>query len=146
MEISVRTREFVNKIDAFSNHKLKHSEQVGLLIELARANRQEEKIEKIAFLAKFLWNVYEILKRSNSETEGYEKLTNEFNENLENFISRVNEIIATASSEERQDFSSTFLAKTAGSFENLLSLIYDFSWVKNWSIEQRVSVRGMARG
>ncbi len=144
MEISLETKDLVKRIDAFSNHKLKHPETLCLLLELARANDQNEKIEKIAFLSKFLWNAYGILKRSNSETEGYEKLTSEFKGNLEKFISRVKELIEAAPSEEKQNLSSTFLATTGEGFENLISLVCDFSWVKNWYIDQKASTRGVA--
>jgi hypothetical protein len=146
MEISIGTREFVNEIDTFSNQKLQHPDAVSLLIEVARASGHEEKIEKVAFLGKFLWSVYGILKRSTSETEGYEKLTKEFKENLEEFISRLSEIIAGAPPEERTNFSSIFLAKTSGSLENLLALISDFRWVKNWSLEHKASGREPAGG
>ncbi len=139
MEISVETRDFVEQIDNFSHHKLTHRDAFTMLIELGRHNNQQRRIEEIAFLSKFLSNTYGILKRSTSETEGYEKLTREFQDNLNKLIDELKKLIEAASEETKENFSSTFLTMSTESFKNLLDLLYDFSWLKNWYIEKKLS-------
>ncbi len=139
MEISVETRDFVEQIDTFSHHKLTQRDAFTMLIELGRRNNQQRRIEEIAFLSKFLSNTYGILKRSTSETEGYEKLTREFQDNLNKAIDELRKLIEAAPEETKEIFSSTFLTMSTQSFKNLLDLLYDFSWVKNWYIEKKSS-------
>lgn len=137
MEISVETKDFVERLDSFSHHKLTHRDAFTMLIELGRHSNQQRRIEEIAFLSKFLSNTYGILKRSTSETEGYEKLTREFQENLNKVTDELKKLIELAPEDTKENFSSTFLTMSTQSFENLLDLLHDFSWLKNWYIEKK---------
>jgi hypothetical protein len=137
MEISRETREFVQQIDALSNHRLANQEDVAALVELAQATDQRTRLEQIAFLAKFLSNTHAILKRGNSDTEGYDKLSSEFRVNLEKAVGELKSLIEEAPAAFKKSFSSRFLMLTGESFENLLSLLYDLSWIKNWYIDRK---------
>jgi hypothetical protein len=137
MEISRETRDFVQQIDALSNHTLANWEDVVALVELAQATDQRTRLEQIAFLAKFLSNTHAILKRSNSDTEGYDKLSSEFQVNLEKAVGELKSLIGEAPAAFKKSFSSRFLMLTGESFENLLSLLYDLSWIKNWYIDRK---------
>lgn len=139
MEISIETKEFVNRLDNFSHHKLKNLDSVSLLIELARANDQWQWLKNIAFLSKFLSNVHGILQRSPSEAEECVRLKDEFRSNLEKVAVELKAFIEMAPMEIREKFSSTYLSLTVESVESLVALLYDLSWVKNWSIDQAES-------
>lgn len=140
MEISLETQEFVRQIDDFSHHKLTYRAEVATLIELARWKKEEHRISEIAFLAKFLSNAYGILKRSSPETQGYEKLTKEFQENLDKAVQELRGLLENATAETRERFSSRFLSMTAEGFGNLMTLLYDLSWVKNWYLDHEAKV------
>jgi hypothetical protein len=137
MEISRETRDFVRQIDELSNHRLTNQDDVAALVELAQTKDQRMQLEQIAFLAKFLSNTHAILKRSNSDTEGYDKLSGEFQVNLEKAVGELNGLIEQAPAAVKESFSSKFLMLTGESFENLLSLLYDLSWIKNWYIDRK---------
>ncbi len=140
MEISLKARDFVEQIDNFSQHKLTNRDAIELLIELTWATPYgQQRIDEIAFLSKFLSNTYGILKRSTSETEGYEKLTGEFQKNLEKVIEELKGLVDAAPPETKEKFSSMFLTMSAESFENLMNLLHDLSWLKNWYIDQKSS-------
>lgn len=140
MEISLETQEFVRQIDDFSHQKLTNRTELATLIELAHSKKEEHRISEIAFLAKFLSKMYGILKRSSPETQGYEKLTKEFQENLDKAVLELRGLLENAPAEIRDMFSSRFLSMTADSFENLMTLLYDFSWVKNWYLDHEANV------
>ena len=136
MDLSLKTKDFVRQIDEFSQHKLRDQGAIGILVDLAHLKRQEAQLEEIAFLSKFLSNTNGILKRSGPDTEGYEKLTREFQLNLENVIQELKKLIDGAPQATKEAFMSRFLAMTGESFENLMNLLYDLSWLKNWYIDQ----------
>jgi hypothetical protein len=137
MEISRKTRDFVQQIDKLSNHRLTNQDDVAALVELAWTKDQRTRLEQIAFLAKFLSNTHTVLTRSNSDTEGYDKLSSEFRVNLEKAVAELKSLIEEAPAALKESFSSKFLMLTGESFENLLSLLYDLSWIKNWHIDQK---------
>jgi hypothetical protein len=137
MEISQKTRDFVRQIDELSSHRLTNRDEVEVLVELAQSKNQSTRLERIVFLAKFLSNTYGILKRDGSDTEGYDKLTGEFHVNLEEAVGQLKNLIEKAPAGLKESFSSKFLVPSGKSFENLLSLLYDLSWIKNWYIDQK---------
>jgi hypothetical protein len=137
MEISHNTRDFVQQIDELSNHRLANWDYVAALVELAQTTDQRTRLEQIAFLAKFLSNTHAILRRSNSDIEGYQKLSSEFQVNLEKVVGELKSLIEQAPAAVKASFSSKFLMLTGESFENLLSLLYDLSWIKNWYIDRK---------
>jgi hypothetical protein len=137
MEISRKTRDFVRQIDELSNHRLTNQDDVAALVELAQTKDQRTRLEQIAFLAKFLSSTHAILKRSKSDAEGYDKLSSEFQVNLEKALGELKSLIEEAPAALKESFSSKFLVLTGESFENLLSLLYDLSWIKNWYIDRK---------
>jgi len=137
VEISPETRDFVRQLNDFSAHKLTHQDDVAVLLELTRTNNLRRELEEIAFLAKFLSNTHTILKRSSNDADGYNKLSQEFRSNLEKVVAALRGIVAEAPSTTREVFSSRYFSVTAEGFENLINLLYDLSWLKNWIIDKR---------
>jgi hypothetical protein len=139
MDISPATKSFLEEIDAFSHGRLTQRDAVLILLELARLHEQQARIDRIAFLAKFLSNAYGILQRPTSDPEGRAKLAREFQENLEKVTGELKELITRAPDDARQRFSATFLTQSTESFGNLLKLLYDLSWLKNLGIDKKSS-------
>jgi hypothetical protein len=137
VEISPKIRDFIRQLNDFSDHKLTRQDDLAVLLELAQTKNQAEDLEEIAFLAKFLTSTYGILKRSNSEVAGYDKLSNEFRSNLDKVTEMLKRIVAEAPPTTKGDFSSRFCSLTANGFENLMNLLYDLSWLKNWINDQK---------
>ena len=137
MEISQQTRDFVRQIDELSSHRLTNRDDIEVLVEFAQLKNQPTRLERIVFLAKFLSNTYGILKRSGGDTEGYDKLSGEFHVNLEEAVGQLKSLIEEAPAGLKESFSSKFLVLSGEGFENLLSLLYDLSWIKNWYIDQK---------
>jgi hypothetical protein len=137
VEISPKTQEFVRQLNDFSARKLTRQDDLAILLELALTKNQKKELEEIAFLAKFLSNTNAILKRSSSDAEGYDKLSQEFRSNLDKVIEALKGIVAEAPSTTKEDFSSRFFSLTADGFENLMNLLCDLNWLKNWINDQK---------
>jgi hypothetical protein len=136
-EISPKTRDFIRQLNDFSAHRLTRQDDLAVLLELELTKDLKKELAEIAFLAKFLSSTYAILKRSSSDGVGYDKLTNEFRTNLDRVTEMLKKIVAEAPPTTKEDFSSRFFSLTADGFENLMNLLYDLGWLKNWINDQK---------
>lgn len=136
-EISPKTRDFIRQLNDFSAHRLTRQDDLAVLLELGLTKDLKKELAEIAFLAKFLSSTYTILKRSSSDGVGYDKLSQEFRSNLDKVIEALKGIVAEAPSTIKEDFSSRFFLMTTDGFENLMNLLYDLSWLKNWINDQK---------
>jgi hypothetical protein len=136
-EISPKARDFVRQLNDFSAQKLTHQDDLAVLLELGLTKKLKRELGEIAFLAKFLSNTYAILKRGNSDAVGYDKLSIEFRTNLDRVTEMLKKIVAGAPPTTKEDFSSRFFLMTTDGFENLMNLLYDLSWLKNWINDQK---------
>ncbi len=139
MEISEETERFLQELDRFSHHRLKHRETLGGLIELARKQNRQRLLDDIAFLSKFLWNAYTVIRREGPNSENTTKLLAEYNVNLEKVIMLIKTLIIGASEAVKQHFQTEFLSMTQESMTNFLSLLSDLSWMQNLSIDHKTS-------
>ncbi len=139
MEIRRETERFLKELDRFSQHRLKHPETLRILVEQAKKQNREELLDDTAFLSKFLWNAYTIMRREGPNSENTMKLLAEYNANLEKVITLIRTLITGTSEEVRQRFQTEFLSMTQESMTNLLSLLSDLSWMQNWSIDHKTS-------
>jgi hypothetical protein len=136
-EISPKTRDFIRQLNDFSAHRLTRQDDLAVLIELGLTKDLKKELAEISFLAKFLSSTYAILKRSSSDGVGYDKLSNEFRTNLDRVTEMLKKIVAEAPSTTKEDFSSRFFSLTADGFENVMNLLNDFGWLKNWINDQK---------
>ncbi|MGA9364600.1 MAG: hypothetical protein WBW16_09560 [Bacteroidota bacterium] len=137
VEISPKTREFVRQLNVFSAQKLTRQDDLAILLELALTKNQKKELGEIAFLAKFLSSTYAILKRGGSDAVGHDKLSSEFQTNLDRVTEMLKRIVAETPPTTKEDFSSRFFSLTADGFENLMNLLCDLSWLKNWINDQK---------
>jgi len=126
------TVDLLASLDAFSGRKLTRRDDLGTLIELAALRNRHDLLGELSFLAKFISKTHGIMQRIGVQGEGYERLSREFIGAIEKSTGLMNSILADAPAEERQYFSSRYLALTPASLQDLLALCYDLSWYKNW--------------
>jgi hypothetical protein len=89
----------------------------------------------LAFFSKFTWKVLNLLKKNLPQSEGYDKLQDEFNNHLSKITELLKKILENQNQKDREFFQNKFYNGTPESFQNLLELIYDFTWIKNWCLE-----------
>lgn len=136
MHLSHETHALVAQLRSFSGRKLTREGDLGILLELAVRLRQERQLEDLSFHAKFVSRTYGIMKRIGQDGNGYDKLLNEFNENVIAASNLVRSLVSGGSPEIQEHFSSTYLTMTPQALDNLLELFYDLGWYKNWLIDK----------
>src|SRR5713101_5796458 len=132
---SVQALEFLGDVERFANRKLYYRSEIATLVRLAMTYPQKGIFEEIIFLAKFLWNSYNVMQRIGPAGEGYPKLSAEFRDTLE----KMTTLIKEGPEEVREKFKTLF-SMSHESMNNLLRLIDDLSWVKNYSIDTQRSI------
>ena len=137
MATDTSTTDLLATLDTFSGSKLTHRDDLGLLIETARKHSLNKSLEELSFLAKFVSRAYGIMKRIGMHGEGYDTVAKEFSVNLENAKGLLRKLLSGTPIDVRRRFDETYLAMTATSVQNLLDLLYDLSWYKNWLIDHR---------
>ena len=135
MVISQETSALISSVQEFSRNKLRHADDLAILVELSRLRRQDQVLDDICFLSKFLVNTTTVMQRIGPDGEGYDKLSREFSENLEKANTFVRLLVKEAPEEVKRHFVTTYFALTPVALESLMQLLYDVSWVKNWNID-----------
>lgn len=137
MDFSQTTISLLAQLEILARQKLVHKNEVGVLIELAHTHGKLGVLDDLSFFAKFAHKTFGIMKRIGNDADGYDKLSKEFGESIENSKKLLNELLALASEEERKKFNSQFLALSPDAFEHLLVFLHDVSWYKNYLIDSR---------
>jgi hypothetical protein len=135
VQLSKATVDLLASLDAFSCQKLTRRDDLGALLELAAIHNRHDLLNELSFLAKFISKTHGIMHRIGVHGEGYDKLFGEFTAAIKKSTALVNSILANAPAEERQRFTSSYLALTPAALQDLLALCYDLSWYKNWVID-----------
>jgi len=137
MKISPTTSTLLHTLEEFSGNKLTRLEDLGILLELGATDNLQQTLDELSFTAKFLAKTAAIMKRIGREGDGYIKLSEQFSKNMEKARQLLRTIFSRAPTEIGEQLTSTYLAVTPESLQNLLELYYDLSWYKNWQIDNR---------
>jgi len=135
--IRSETRTLLDSVEHHTGHELQLRDRISLLMEMAVAHRQEHVFHDLIFLAKFLWNSYNVMQRIGSDAEGYPKLAAEFRDSVEKFSTLVKTLVKEGPEEVKESFKADFLRLSGDSLDNLIRLARDLSWIKNYSIDTR---------
>jgi hypothetical protein len=137
MTISPHTTSLIDEIERNANKPLRFRMEVAQLVELAKQHNDLPSLEELSFHAKFAYKTLGIMKRIGKDGDGYDKLSNEFNESVETAKRFALGLLHHAPQEVLQHFESTFFFITPDCFQDLLLLFHDLSWYKNYLIDIR---------
>ena len=137
MQVGKATNSLLEKIQSFSGGRLARPADLGVLIEIAARDDKQRELHDLSFAAKFVTKAFGIMQRIGPAEEGYERLLNEFNENIRKVTDLVHSLIDTAGEDIKRNFTVEYLAPTHESFANLLLLLGDLGWLKNWNIDHK---------
>ena len=145
MKISKATTYLINDLNQFSNSKLKNIEDISLIIETSSLTQQQKLLNEILFTAKYLNGLGKILQKNlplNSNKNGSLgsddidrtkiKITKEFEENIQNLISKLRFLFKNIKIEDKEKFENKYFSLTRSSMINLTILIYDLAWLKTY--------------
>ena len=137
MEVSQETRRFVQDLDEYSSRRLKNRDDLAQIIELARTQRKLQVLDDIAFFGKSLWNTFNTMQRTGPAGEGYDKLSNLFNDNYEKVSTLIRTLVKEAPEDVKEHFKAKFFSPTHEGMSQMMNLIHDVSWLKNWEIDHK---------
>ncbi|HEY6192596.1 MAG TPA: hypothetical protein VI215_09785 [Bacteroidota bacterium] len=126
---------FLDRLENLAGWKFSHRGDIALLLGLARG--REALLNEAAFYAKFLTKSYALLKRTRGEDVS--RLEAEFAEKMEKTLALLRSLVEGSPGEAGRAFAVRYLTPSAEGLENLLSLLAELSWLKNYEIESRRS-------
>ena len=135
MEPRTQTVEFIKQLEAYSKRVLKYPREVAWLLDLADERRLSQVFEDAIFHAKFTTKTQEVMKRIGATGDGFDKLSSEFQASMEKVSTLLRTIVKESPEEVKQHFTKMFFGLDQQSFGNLMSLLADLSWVKNWEVD-----------
>jgi hypothetical protein len=135
MEVRKETISFVDRVDAYSEYRLKNKQDIALLIQLSKDYGKQREFDDLTFHAKYIYRLFGIIQRTTPDSEAYPKLRNEFQDGLEKVSILIRSLIKEGVDAVEQRFADKYFALTHTSMENLINLSYDLSWIKNWNID-----------
>lgn len=137
MQVGKVTNNLLEKIQSFSGGGLSRPADLGLLIEVARLKNRSQELQDLSFTAKFVTKAFGIMQRIGPDGEGYERLLKEFTDNLNKASGLIRTLIDGAGKDAERKFADEYLAASQESLVNLLTLLRDLGWYKNWSLDHR---------
>ncbi len=138
MQARPETLFFLAELEKYSNRKLAFAKEVAQLLDLAWASNKQQVFEDIAFFAKFVTHANSIMKRIGRDGEGYDKLASEFQGSMEKATTLLRTLVKDSPEEIKQPSIKNFLSMDHQSLSQLIKLLEDFSWIKNWMIDGKV--------
>ena len=134
--IRLETQTYLDAVEQFAHRKFQFRDDLGLLTDLSESRNMKQLFDDILFFAKFVSNANNVLKRAGVHSEETQKLSAEFKESLEKSSTLLRTLVKEAPEEVKKDFTARFFSLSQESVSNLLSLLYELSWIKNYSLDK----------
>jgi len=135
MEPRTQTVEFIKQLEAYSKRVLNYPREVAWLLDLADERKLSQVFEDAIFHAKFTTKTHEVMKRIGATGDGFDKLSSEFQASMEKVSTLLRTFVKESPEDVKQHFTRMFFGLDHQSFGNLLNLLADLSWVKNWQVD-----------
>ena len=133
--IQPNSRAYLDEVEKFASRKFKYYSEIALLIEISRDSAKRASFDELTFLSKFVTKAHSILQRVGNDSTDALKLSNEFQKNLKNSITLFRKIINDTTDVTKEAFENRFLSVSHDNLQNLLSLLYEVSWIKNYELD-----------
>ena len=127
---------FLDAVETFANRKFRYRSDLILLMNAAASHSAHGQFEEIIFLAKFLTNASNVLRRVGHPRDETGKLSDEFGQKLGQISNLIRALIAGISGEERLAFESRFTSLSQESMQRLMILLSELAWVKNFLLDR----------
>lgn len=138
MDVCSDIKCFIEELEVYAKQKLNYPAEVGELLQIVINAGIIKEFEYLIFQAKFLVRTQDIITRIGPGTEGFEKLSAEFQSGLMRSNSLINLIIERAPSAVDRKLTSLFNTAEKENLYRLMKLFNDLSWIKNWQIDGKL--------
>lgn len=137
MKFSNHTITLLQQLEDTSRGTLTYRDELGLLIELANGHDLARTLDELSFFSKFAYKTFGIMQRIGRNAEGYDRLSKEFGESVEQSKKLIEQLLLHAPADEKKKFTSALLVSSPTAFQQLLIFFHDLSWYKNLRIDSR---------
>jgi hypothetical protein len=135
MNIRPDMKDFIDELEIYAKRKLNYPVEVGELLQIVIQTGLVGEFEDLIFQAKFLVRTQEIMKRIGPGMDGFEKLSTEFQSSVKKSINFLNMLVERAPSDVSRKLADMFTVMETDSFNRLIKLLSDLSWIKNWQVD-----------
>jgi hypothetical protein len=137
MDDNLDVKSFISKLEIYSKHRINYPTEVGELLQIVVSTGVTNEFEDLIFQTKFLIRTQEIMKRIGPGSDGFEKLSSEFQSGVKKSYELLKILMERAPADIAHKFASLFNNTDTESFTRLTELFSDLSWVKNWEIDRK---------
>ena len=131
------TAAVIENVEQFAKRRFRYREEIGIILDAAGGRALEARFEELAFVGKFIKNARSILTSDNPNNPATDRLADELSVNLEKSIRIIALLIENNTPEEKNLIARRFLNLNKENFENLLALMEELSWFKNYSLDKQ---------
>ncbi|MGO9481173.1 MAG: hypothetical protein ACLP05_05270 [Candidatus Kryptoniota bacterium] len=129
--------EFVAEVSNALAQRLKCPEWIELLYDVLEKRGESQVFEELAFEGKSFQKLTRLFGAGISDEATKEKIEVEIGSALKRFYQLLERTASGFQEEDRKQFEREFLSPTASSFENVRTLLNDFSMVKDFYLLRR---------
>ncbi|HLE34156.1 MAG TPA: hypothetical protein VJB38_16250 [Bacteroidota bacterium] len=135
MTARAETKQFLSDVQKFAGKPFLHGETIAFLLDEARTRGMLQMFEDLVFTAKFLSKTYDLLNRIGPDGDGFQKISSEFQTNLEKANTLVKTVVKESSDPLKQRIVDTYLRLDQESIAVFMELLRELAWVKNWMLD-----------
>jgi len=137
MDLQSNPAQFLKDLEEHFGRHLAYPAEVGSLMQQASDQGLDEVFRDAIFHAKFVTKTRELMGRIGRDGEGFDKLSLEFQNSIEKSSALLKTIVKESPEDFKQRFVGQFFGLDQESLGNLLRLLDDLSWVKNFELDER---------
>jgi len=130
-------KAFVASVESFSGRTFRFRDEIASLVGIVHERNMRGLFEDIVFNAKFISNALNILRKTGTGNQETAKLSAELAGMTEKTVTLLRTVVKEAPEEFKQRFTGTFLAGSERGMNELIALLYELHWVKNYFLDMR---------
>ena len=134
---SLEMEAYLDAIEQYAQKKFLYRSEIGVLIRLSQQMGLWNEFEELIFLSKFISNAHSILRRAGSESSETIKLAAEYQKSIEKSSDLLKGLLKAVPEDVQNNFENKFLSVSHSGLANLLALLYELSWIKNYSLDKK---------
>lgn len=135
MNDRLNIQKFINELEIYSNRKLNYPEEVGQILQIVMQTGLVGEFEDLIFQAKFFVSTQELMKRIGPSTDGFEKLSAEYQKSIKTAMNILKTIMEEPQSDVDKEWAKKFVAIDADGLNRFVKLSSDLGAIKNWQID-----------
>jgi hypothetical protein len=138
MNVHLDMKDFIDELEMYAKRKLNYPEEVEELLKIVMQTGLVGEFESLIFQARFLVKTNEIMERIGPGTNGFEKISMEFQSSMKKSIDSLKMIVERSPSDVNRKLTGMFIVMETDSFGRLMKLFSDLSWIKKWQVDGKL--------